>query len=80
MVHVIAPELRLRIRDVYYVFVKSSKAISVLFHSITFVCIAYFIILNEKSNYNNKERTRTSVKEVLLSRNLAERKRRNANS
>ena len=80
MVHVTAPELRLRIRDVYYVFVTSSKAISIPFYSITFVCIAYFVILNEKSNYSNKERTRTSVKEVSSSRNLAERKRRNANS
>ena len=58
-------------------FVTSSKAISVLSHSITFVCIAY---LNEKSNYNNKKRTRTSVKEVLSSRNLAERKHRNTHN
>ena len=79
MVHATTPELKARIRDVSYVFVTSSKAISVFFHSITVVCIPYLIILNEKSNYNNKERTRTSVKEVPSSRNLAERKRRNAN-
>ena len=80
MVHVTAPELRMLIHDVYYVFVTSSKAISLPSHSITFVCIAYFVILNEKSDYNNKERTRTSVKNVPSSRNLAERKRRNDNS
>ena len=50
------------------------------FHSTTFVCIPYFILLNEKSKYNNKERMCANVKEVPSSRKLAERKRHNAKS